>query len=175
MRVYPHLPTPASLPLHSPTMGLRTFTGPRASPPVDDQISHPLLHMQLETRVPPRVLFDWWFSPRELWRYWLVHTVVPPMGLQTPSVPWFLSLAPLLGNLCSVQWMAVNIHFCICQALVETLRRQLYQAPVSTHFLASTIVSAFDECIWDRFPGGAVSEWPFPQSLLYTLSLYLLP
>jgi hypothetical protein len=27
--------------------------------------------------------------------------------------------------------MAVSIHFCICQALAEPLRRQLYQAPVS--------------------------------------------
>ena len=24
--------------------------------------------------------FYWWFSPRELWGYWLVHIVVPPMG-----------------------------------------------------------------------------------------------
>jgi hypothetical protein len=27
-------------------------------------------------------LSDWWFSPMELWEYWLVHIVVPPMGLQ---------------------------------------------------------------------------------------------
>ncbi|KRY63404.1 hypothetical protein T4D_898 [Trichinella pseudospiralis] len=25
--------------------------------------------------------------PRELWGYWLVHIVVPPMGLKTPSAP----------------------------------------------------------------------------------------
>ena len=55
------------------------------------------------------------------------------MGLQTPSAPWVLSLAPSLVTLCSVQWMTVNIHFCICQALSEPLRRQLYQAPVSKH------------------------------------------
>jgi hypothetical protein len=36
----------------------------------------------------------------------------------------------------------------------EPLRRQLYQAPVSKHFLASTIVSGFGVCIWDGFPGG---------------------
>ena len=97
------------------------------------------------------------------------------MGLQTPSAPWVLSLAPSLGTLCSVQWMAVSIHFCICQALAEPLRRQLYQAPVSKHLLASTIVSGFGDCIWDGSPGGAVSGWPFLQSLLHTLSLYLLP
>jgi hypothetical protein len=35
--------------------------------------------------------------------------------------------------------MAVSIHFCICQALAEPLRRQLYQAPVSKLLLASAI------------------------------------
>jgi hypothetical protein len=39
-----------------------------------------------------------------------------------------------VGNLCSVQWMTVRIHFCICQALVEPLERALYQAPVSKNF-----------------------------------------
>jgi hypothetical protein len=68
--------------------------------------------MQLEPRVPPCVFFDWWFSTRELWRYWSVHIAVPPMGLQTPSAPWVLSLTPSSGTLCSVQWMTVSI----CQA-----------------------------------------------------------
>jgi hypothetical protein len=71
------------------------------------------------------------------------------MKLQTPSAPWVLSLAPPLGTLCSVSWLAVNLHFCICQALAEPLRRQLYQAPVSKHLLASTIVSRFGNCIQD--------------------------
>jgi hypothetical protein len=35
--------------------------------------------------------------------------------------------------------MAVSIHFCICQALAEPLRRHLYQAPVSKILLASAI------------------------------------
>jgi hypothetical protein len=29
--------------------------------------------------------------------YWLVHIVVPPIGLQTPSGPWVLSLVSPLG------------------------------------------------------------------------------
>jgi hypothetical protein len=41
--------------------------------------------------------------------YWLIHIVVPPMGLQTPSAPLVFSLAPSLGTLCSVEWMAVSI------------------------------------------------------------------
>jgi hypothetical protein len=34
--------------------------------------------------------------------YWLVHIVVPPIGLQTPLAPWVLPLAPSLGALCSI-------------------------------------------------------------------------
>jgi hypothetical protein len=115
----PCLPSPpAHQPPHScfldlafPTLGHRTVTGPRASSPIDDLQGHPLLHMQLE---PPCVSFGWWFSHRELWEYWLVHIVVSPMGLQTPSAPWVVSLAPSSGTLCSVQRKAASIHFCIC-------------------------------------------------------------
>jgi hypothetical protein len=74
----------------------------------------------------------------------LVHIVVPPMGLRTPSAPWVLSLALPLGTLCSVQWLVASIHLCICQTLLEPLGGQLYQAPVSKHFLASAIVSGFN-------------------------------
>ena len=97
------------------------------------------------------------------------------MGLQAPSAPWVLSLAPPLGTLCSVHWLAESTHLCIYQALTKPLRRQLYQPPVSKHFLTSTIVSGFAGYIWDGSPGGAVSGWSFFQSLLHTLSLHLLP
>ena len=119
------------------------ITRPKASPLLDVPQVHPLLHMRLEPWVPPCVLFGWWFSPWELWSYWLVYIFVPPMELQTASAPCVLSLAPPLETLCSVQWLAVCIYLCICQALAKPLRRQLYQAPVSKHLLASTIVSGF--------------------------------
>jgi hypothetical protein len=138
-------PIPTSWPWHSPTLGHRVVTGPRASPTIDDQLGHPLLHIHLEPWVPPCVLFGWWFSPWELWGYWLVHIIVPPMELQTPSTPWVLSLTSSLGTLCFVQWMAVSIHVCICQALTEPLRSQLYQAPISKHLLASTIVHSHSD------------------------------
>jgi hypothetical protein len=127
--------------------------------------------MQLEPVVPPCVFFGWWFSPREFWGYWLVHIIIPPMRLKTPSAPWVLSLAPSLGTPCSVQWMVVSIYFSICQALAEPLRRQLYQAPVSKLFLATTIVSGFGVFLWDGSAGRADSGWSFLQSLLYTLTL----
>jgi hypothetical protein len=76
---------------------------------------------------------------------WFVHVVVLPMGFQIPSAPLVLSLTPPLGTPCSVQWLAASICLYICQALAEPLRRQLYQAPFSKHFLASTIVSGFDD------------------------------
>jgi hypothetical protein len=126
----------------------------------------------------PTMCFLWWFIPRNLWGYWLVHIVVLPMGLQTPSAPWILSLAPPLGTLCFIQWMTVSIHFCICQALPRPHRRELNQVPVSKHLLASTTVSEFGGCIWDGFPGEAVSGWSmFPSTIhppiLMSRTLYL--
>jgi hypothetical protein len=104
----------------------------------------------LGSGVPPCVL--------HCWRVWLVDTVVLPMGLRTPSAPWVLSLTLPLGTLRSVQPLAASI--CLCQVQAESLRRQLYQSPFSKHFLASKIVSGFDAWIWNRCPGGTVSEWP---------------
>jgi len=43
------------------------------------------------------------------------------------------------GTLFSVQWLAVSICLCICHALAEPLRRQLYQAPVSMHFISNIV------------------------------------
>ena len=65
--------------------------------------------------------------PRALWGLWLLDIVVLPMGFQIPSAPTSLSLTPPLGAPCSVQWLAVSICLCICQALAELLRRQPYQ------------------------------------------------
>jgi hypothetical protein len=67
-----HQPTHSHFwPWHSPTLGHAAFIWPKASPPIDVWLGHPLLHMQLKPWVPPCVLFGWWFSPWELWRYWL--------------------------------------------------------------------------------------------------------
>jgi hypothetical protein len=81
--------------------------------------------------------------------------------LKTPSAPSVLSLTPPLRIPWSVEWLATSICLWLCSALAEPLWRQLYQAPVSMHFLTSTIVSVFDDCIWDGTPGGAFSRWLF--------------
>jgi hypothetical protein len=99
---------------------------------------HPLLHIWLEYSVVGGL------DPRN--SGWLILLFFL-MGLQTTSAPSVLFLTPPLGTLCSVQWLAESICLCICQALAEPLRRQLYQAHASMHFLASTIVSVFSDCI----------------------------
>jgi hypothetical protein len=104
----------------------------------------------------------------------LVDIVVLPMGSQTPLAPLVLAITSPLGSPHSVQCLAVCIHICIGQALVESLREQLYQVPVSKCFLASAIVSGFGVSRLDGSLGGSVSGWPSLQFLLHSLSLHFL-
>jgi hypothetical protein len=60
------------------------------------------------------------------------------------------------------------------QDLAELLRQQLYQVPVSKYFLALALMSQVGVCMWDGFPGGSLSGWPFLRSPFYSLSLYFL-
>ena len=78
----PHTHTPASWPWDSPVLGHMIFARPRAS---------------------PSILYYICNQRHSSEGYWLVHIVDPPIGLQTPSAPWVLSLAPSLGALCSIQ------------------------------------------------------------------------
>jgi hypothetical protein len=99
------------------------------------------------------------------------------MEWQIPSPPSVLSLTPSLGTPlgtpCSVPWLAASIYLCIGQALAEPLRRQLYQAPVSMHCLASTIKSGFGDRIWGGFfPSVSTSHFVSvfaPMSILLSL------
>jgi len=134
------------------------LTGPRASPPIDAQQSHPLLHMQLKPWVCSCVclgsglvpgsssclvlLYLWGCKPLKLLQSFLNSTSGDPF---------------------SVQWFAARICLCIYHTLAEPLRRQVYQAPVSIHFLATSILSRCADCIyiWAGSPGGADSERSF--------------
>jgi hypothetical protein len=51
----------------------------------------------------------------------LLVDFVLPVGLQSPSVPSVLPLAPPLGSLGSVQWLDGSICIGIGQVLVEPL------------------------------------------------------
>jgi hypothetical protein len=70
----------------------------------------------------------------------LVDTVVLPLELQTPSAPSVLSLTPPLGTPCSVQWLAVSIHLCICQPDItvswETLQDLIFKL-IDAYFKAN--------------------------------------
>jgi len=79
----PYPPTPTSWPWRSPILRHIKFARPMG------------------------LSFQWWLTKpssdtyaardRSSGGYWLVHIVVPPIGLQIPLVPWVLSLAPPLG------------------------------------------------------------------------------
>jgi hypothetical protein len=58
------------------------------------------------------------------------------------------------------------------RASQETAISGLYQSDISVRkdLLATMIVSGFGECMWDGYPGVAVSGWSF-FSLCYTLCL----
>jgi hypothetical protein len=104
----PFLISPPTTPILSPSPCLLTYLLPITCPGIPlhwgtepSQDQGPLLSLMSHKAIlcyicswSPEYLFGWWFSPWELWGYWLVHIVVPPMELQTPSAPWVLSLAP---------------------------------------------------------------------------------
>ena len=72
----------------------------------------------------------------------------PPPPTHQPSHSCFLVLAfPYRDPVLSLM-ISESIYLCICQVLEKPpppSRRQLYQAPVSKHFLSSTIVSGFGD------------------------------
>ena len=112
-----HPPTPTFPPWHSPTLGHRLPSGPRALPPTYVQQRHPLPHMQLETWVPPCVyalVGD--PVPRSSRGSGRLILLLPPWGCKSPQLLQFLLSTPPLGTLHSVQWLAVSICPCICKA-----------------------------------------------------------
>ncbi|EDL11841.1 mCG147410 [Mus musculus] len=56
--------------------------------------------------------------------------------------------------------MTVSIHFCICQALAQPHKRELYQSPVNKIFLAYAVVAGFGDCIWDGSRVGQSLDGP---------------
>jgi len=93
--------------------------------------------MQLESWICLCVLLGWWFIPLELW----LVSIAVLKEMQTPSAPSNLSLTLPMRTPISLQWLAVTICLCNFHALVDPLRGQLKQVPVSMHFLASAILS----------------------------------
>jgi hypothetical protein len=63
----------------------------------------------------------------------------------------------------------MSIYLFICQALAETLRRQLYQVPASKLLLESTIVSGFGGCLWD----GSLASFHILYKIIQKTIFYL--
>jgi hypothetical protein len=79
----PYPLTPTSWPWHSPVLGHIKLLDQGASLPSDGRLGHLLLHMHLETRVLG-VLISYTYRVADHFRTWI------------------LSLAPILGALCSI-------------------------------------------------------------------------
>ena len=99
------------------------------------------------------------------------------MGLQTPSAPQFLPLAPSLGTLCSVQWVAMSIHFCIYQHW-HSLSRDNYIRLLSTrtcyhpqYYLSLVTVFGMDPQVGQSLDGLYFSLY-FTTSLCNTFHGY---
>ena len=98
---------------------------PISYPPTPSFWNCPVLR-HIKFARPMGLCFHWWptrpssdsYSARDTsWGgggYWLVHIVVPPIGLQIPLAPWVLSLAPPLGAL----WFL--FYFRLSQSLSES-------------------------------------------------------
>ena len=86
----------------------------------------------------------------------MVHIAVSPMGLQTPSASWVLSLAPLLGTLLSPKDGCEHPLLYLSgtgKASQETaISGSCQQALVGIHNSFR-----FGDYIWDGIPGRVVS------------------
>jgi hypothetical protein len=151
LRVLPHPPThpptPIFPPWHSSTLGHQTPSGPKAAPPTAI-----LCHICGQCHGSLHV-------------YSLVSSPVPGSSGESGQLTLLLPIW---------SWKPPQP----LQSLLQLLHRgppPLGPTVGCEHLLASIIVSGFGDCIWDGSPGGAVSGWPFLQSLLLTLSPYFLP
>ena len=149
----------------------QAFTGPRVFSPIDDWQGCPLLHMELEPWVVPWVLFGWWFSPWDLrglvgWNCCSSFGVTNPFSSFRSYSNSFIG-HPVLGPVVGCKHPCLYLSGSGRDSL-------LYQAPVSKHFLAFTVVLRFGVHISDGPIHRTVSGWPFLQSLLHTLSTYFL-
>jgi hypothetical protein len=129
------------------TAGIYSLRVQWASLSSDGRLGHFLIHMQLESRAPG---------------YWLVHNVVPPIGLQIPLAPWVLSLAPPLGALWSFCTVVQHLFRKACWYCCEDIPEIQYWSCFIAHRQCS---------IWSNFPSGHTRcEYPERHDFL-TLAL----
>ena len=117
-----------------------------------------MIHMQLETRAP---------------EYWLVHIVVPPIGLQFPLAPWVLSLAHDLGD--SVTHPIDDCDHQLLCLLGPGIVSQ--ETAISGSFQQNLASVCNSVSVWRLIMGwipGYGTRWSILSSQLQTLSLWIL-
>jgi hypothetical protein len=91
----PYPPTPNPLPTHCPFLAL---VFPCTGAYKVCKSNGPLFAVMTNYAISWYISFRYITSTRDMGctypGYWLVHIVVPPIGLQFPLAPWVISLAP---------------------------------------------------------------------------------
>ena len=115
----------------------------------DGRLGHLLIHMQLESRAPG---------------YWLVHKVVPPIGLQIHLAPWVLSLFNIERIITNIDSLLISVFMSknksqnvltkLSKLLHRTWRKQIFhkvwwlkQTPMCIFFLAK-LAGACGQSAW---------------------------
>lgn len=114
-----------------PYTGGPALSWPRPPLPISAQWMHPLLHMPIEPCFYVHS-FDSDLVPRGSDWLLLLFGCCKPFSLPSDISPAPPVLTP---------WFAGSICLCICHVLVDSLSKQLYQALVNMHFLASSMLS----------------------------------
>jgi len=151
MKVLPHPSTPTSWFRHSLTLGHQAFVGPRASLPLmpDKAIlsyiyiwSHGSLHVF--SLVGSLVSRSSWAGEVLVGLYWCsFYEVTNP----------FSSFGPFPNSSIRSSVLSPMVRFW------QSLSGDSCIRFLSASYMASAIVTGFGVCIWDGYPGGAVSGW----------------
>jgi hypothetical protein len=133
------------------------FTRPRASPPIDGRLGHPLLHMQLETQLWEVLVSSYCCSS--------YRVAVPFSSLGTFS-------SSFIGG--SVFHPIADCEHPLLYLPGTGLASQerAISGSCQQNLAGISIVSGFGGCIWDGSPGGAVSGWSFWRNLLNLIILW---
>ena len=126
--MFPNPSTPTSWPWHSPILGHRIFARPRASPPTDGWLGHPLLHKQLETwalgvlvRFLKRMVMCIWGIP---WIYEISLCLVALTNLSTRLKA--MGAGILSGHLSNLtDLMIINYELLLEKSCIQNLSESL--------------------------------------------------
>ena len=135
VRLLTYTPSPAPSLQHLPILRHQTSTGPMASPPIDARQGHPLLHMYLESWIPP-------FTRLGCWSSQLIFCL---LGCKSPQLLQSFCQLPHEGpGAQSDGWLQASTSALVSCWL--NLSRSFHQVPVSKHLLAHSNSVWFGVC-----------------------------